>query len=252
MNAQPSIPAVLLRQRGYTLIEILVALLIAVFLLGGLFTILQNTRRTSTQQTALAQLQDEQRMAMSLLNDVIQNAGYFDTNTYATPQNAWSAAVAVGPTGTSLAAGQAITGKHTAGAPGDVIAVRYATAGGDGIINCNGGTSLTAATYINTFMVVSGQLECAPDGIAANAIPLVANVSNLQVWYGVSTTAATNNVDTYFTADQMTATTWPNVSSVRVTVTFNYIQAGSTATTAVSLTRVIALQGRVGVIPSNL
>ena len=69
------------RQRGYTLLEILVALFIGVFLLAGLFTILQNTRRTSSNQTGLAQLQDQQRMAMSILTDVIQNAGYFDAAT---------------------------------------------------------------------------------------------------------------------------------------------------------------------------
>jgi type IV pilus assembly protein PilW len=257
MSAQPRNRPAPSRQRGYTLIEILVALLIAIFLLAGLFTILQNTRRSSSNQTGLTQLQDEQRMAMSLLNDVIQNAGYFDTNTYSTPQTAWNAAVAVGATGTSLAAGQAVTGSHATAAPGDVIAVRYATAGGDGIINCNGGVSATAQNYINTFMVVSNQLECATNGVAANAIPLVSGVHNLQVWYGVSTSAATNNVDTYFTADQMSASNWQNVTSVRVTLTFLnplYGQAGYTASTSqyVYFTRVIALQGRTGVIPTNL
>jgi len=257
MNAQPSNRRVPSRQRGYTLIEILIALLIAIFLLAGLFTILQNTRRSSSNQTGLTQLQDEQRMAMSLLNDVIQSAGYFDTNTYATAQTAWNAPVAVGATSTSLAAGQPLTGSHATAAPGDVIAVRYATAGGDGIINCNGAVSATAATYINTFMIVSNQLECATDGVAAHAIPLVSGVANLQVWYGVSTAATTNNVDTYFTADQMSAANWQNVTSVRVTLTFLnplYGQAGYTATTSqyVYFTRVIALQGRTGVIPANL
>ena len=56
------------RQRGFTLVEVLVALLIGLFLLAGLFVILQNTRRTSTSQTGLSQLQDEQRMAMSMFS----------------------------------------------------------------------------------------------------------------------------------------------------------------------------------------
>jgi len=74
------------RQRGYTLIEMLVALLIGLFLLGGLFTLEYGTRRTSSNQTALAQLQDNQRFAMSLLNDVIQAAGYFPNPTPYTAQ----------------------------------------------------------------------------------------------------------------------------------------------------------------------
>jgi hypothetical protein len=55
----------------------------------------------------------------------------------------------------------------------------------------------------------------------------------------------------------MSAANWQNVTSVRVTLTFVnplYQQAGYTATTSqyVYFTRVIALQGRTGVIPANL
>jgi len=252
------------RQRGYTLMEILVALFISLFLLVGLFTILQNTRRSSSQQTGLALLQDQERMAMSLLNDVIQNAGYFDTNTYQTAQLAWPAAVAVAPTGTTLAAGQALTGSHTTASPGDVIAVRYATNGTDGVINCNGGTSTTAANYVNTFFVASTtsggvttyNLECSIDGVATDAIPLVQGVENIQVWYGVSTTAGTNNVDTYFTANQMSSSNWSNVTSVRVTLTFvNPLYAAAQSAQQpqyVYFTRVIPVQARTGVIGAAL
>jgi type IV pilus assembly protein PilW len=251
------------RQHGYTLIEILVALLIAIFLLAGLFTILQNTRRTSSNQTGLALLQDEQRMAMSMLNDVIQSAGYFDTNTYQTAQLAWSAATAVTATGTTLAAGQALTGSHAAASPGDVIAVRYASAGGDGVINCNGATSTIAANWVNTFFIASTttagvttyQLECSIDGLTTDAVPLVQDVYNLQVWYGVSTTASTNNVDTYMTANQLSAANWPNVTSVRVTLTFVnpvWKTAPAGQPQFVYFTRVIPIQGRTGVIPTNL
>ena len=116
MSRQPSMrcPA---RQRGYTMIEILVALFIALFLLAGLFTILQGTRRTSSNQTGLTKLQDEQRMAMSMLTDVIQNAGYFDANKYSTAQDAFPAVASVSANGgTALAKGQALSG--TAWVPG--------------------------------------------------------------------------------------------------------------------------------------
>ncbi len=250
------------RQRGYTLVEILVALFIGIFLLVGLFTILQNTRRTSSNQTALTQLQDEQRMAMSLLTDVIQNAGYFDPNTI-TSAVALPALAATGlATASALTASQGLSGSDAAA--GDMILVRYATNGTgsaapDGIENCNGGTNATALTYINTFYISSNSLYCSTDGTNTTGIPLVAGVENMQIYYGVSTTAATNNVDTYMTATQVQGSTlgWAAVTSVRVTLTFLnplWGQAGysATANQYVYFTRVIPIQGRTGVIATAL
>ncbi len=64
-------------QGGYTLVELMIAVLIALFLLGGLVTLVMGTRRTSTTQSQLSQLQDSQRIAMMLMANVIQQAGYF-------------------------------------------------------------------------------------------------------------------------------------------------------------------------------
>src|SRR5208337_3206266 len=57
----------------------------------------------------------------------------------------------------NFVAGQSIfgTGAGTAAAPGDSISIRYNTAGNDGIINCIGGTSATAVTFVNTFSIVT-------------------------------------------------------------------------------------------------
>jgi type IV pilus assembly protein PilW len=252
------------RQRGYTMIEITVALFIGLFLLAGLFAILQNTRRTSTNQTGLTQLQDEQRMAMSLLNDVIQNAGYFDANTYQTALTAWPAAVAVAESGTSLAAGQALTGTHTSSSAADVLVARYSTTGTDGAINCIGATATAATNWTNTFYITSATtsgvttytLNCTPDGTTASGVPLVVDVKNLQAWYGISTQTGVSNVDTYKTANQMTAADWSNVTSVRVTLTFvNHMYSAAQSTQSpqyVYFTRVIALQGRTGVVATAL
>ena len=65
------------QQQGFTLIEILIALLIGVFLLAALLTIVQANRRVYGDQSQLAQLQDNERMAMTLMTDVIEMAGYF-------------------------------------------------------------------------------------------------------------------------------------------------------------------------------
>jgi type IV pilus assembly protein PilW len=251
MSRQPFTRCPAQHQRGYTMIEILVALFIALFLLAGLFTILQATRRTSSNQTGLTKLQDEQRMAMSILNDVIQNAGYFDTNTYSSAQAALPAVASVSLTGTAMTAGQALSGTHTATTAPDKLVVRYSSTGSDGVINCSGGTTTGAIT--NVFFISSGTsiLQCSPDGTLANAVPLVDDVANLQVWYGVSTQAGTNNVDSYITANNMTSSNWSNVTSLRVTLTFlNPMYAAPQSAQQpqyVYFTRVVAVQGRTGV-----
>jgi hypothetical protein len=102
-------------------------------------------------------------------------------------------------------------------------------------------------------------LYCSIDGTNTTGIPLVAGVENMQIYYGVSTTAATNNVDTYMTATQVQGSTlgWAAVTSVRVTLTFLnplWGQAGysATANQYVYFTRVIPIQGRTGVIATAL
>jgi type IV pilus assembly protein PilW len=236
------------RQRGYTLVEILIALVIALFLVGGLLTMEQTTRQSSANQTGLSQLQDEQRVAMTLLNDVLQTAGYFPDPTTNTASTEFPAiAVAAGG---ALAQGQAIVGTHTNAATPDTITVQYSTSGTDGIINCTGGTSAVPTTFINSFTVAGGQLLCSPNN-GGTTYALVNGVTNMQVWYGVATLNPTtsNAVDTYYTASQMGAANWPNVTSVKVVLTFTNPMAGQAGQPAtVTITRVIGLMNRVGVI----
>jgi type IV pilus assembly protein PilW len=238
------------RQRGFSLIEIMVALLIALFLLGGLGSMVGTTRRTSTNQNSLAQLQDQQRLAMSMLNDVIQTAGYFDTSVYWDAPSAFSTTTTAGTM--TLAIGQYITGTHTSVSAPDTLAVRYTTTGSDGVMSCNGTTNASVTTYVNYFFVntatTPNQLQCSLDGKTGDAITLVNNVVNFQVWYGVSTVATNNNVDTYMTADQVTAAgQWNGVASARVTLTIDNPLWGQPGQSQYStITRLIALQNRTG------
>ena len=63
--------------RGFTFVEIMIAMALGLFLIGGLLTLVQAMRRTSTNQSGLSQLQDNERMAMQLVTDVVQSTGYF-------------------------------------------------------------------------------------------------------------------------------------------------------------------------------
>ena len=96
------------RARGFTLVELMVTVAIALFLIGGLLTIIQNVRNRYTDQQALAQLQDQQRFAMGVITDIVQQAGYFPDPVTDTPDTALQA---VGP----YQSGQAFFGTHLAG-----------------------------------------------------------------------------------------------------------------------------------------
>lgn len=233
-------------QRGFTLVELMVTVAIALFLLYGLVTIVDHVRRTSLDQQSLAQLQDQQRFAMTVLTDVIQAAGYFPDPTLWTPTTSLPATAPFGQ-------GQPFAGTHSAAAPGDTVGVRYRTAQGDGVINCTGGTNTAfnpTHLYTNSFSVsAQGQLQCSLDGAAP--VALVSGVTNLTIYYGVKRNFAVTdyNVDTYLTADQMLNTDWDNISSVRVILTFTnplYKGPGAGQAPTIAFDRVVEVMARAG------
>jgi type IV pilus assembly protein PilW len=75
------------RQRGLSLIELMVALTIGSLLIVGAVTVYSNSRSTFAVNEAVARLQDEARFALTLLEPDIELAGYFGfTNTPETLQ----------------------------------------------------------------------------------------------------------------------------------------------------------------------
>ena len=212
-------------QNGFTMVELLVALAIGLFLLGGLGVLVQDNKRTFSSQNQLAQLQDSERLAMTMMTDVIQAAGYFPNPTLNTATSALGAFGLMVP-------GQAMIGTSNAAPPGDTLTVRYATTSGDGILNCSGLSNTTGSVvpvaYTNVFSVVNGQLVCTMNGTvyplvgAVNTLPNAVSVTNLTVLYGVNTTGSGNNVDSYMTAAQVTlAGDWNSVISVQVLLSFS-------------------------------
>jgi type IV pilus assembly protein PilW len=239
-------------QRGFSLVELMVTVAIALFLLYGLVTIVQNVRQTSRAQQSLAELQDEQRFAMTVLTDVIQAGGYFPDPT------AWTLTSSL-PIAAPFGQGQSFSGTHSAAAPGDTIAVRYRTAINDGVINCTGGSNTAfnpTQLYTNSFSVSpAGQLQCSlgvgAPAVFAAPVPLVSGVTNLTIYFGVKRNFAVTdyNVDTYLTANQMNAADWDNISSVRVILTFTnplYKGPGLGQPLTITFDRVVEVMGRAG------
>ncbi|HUL65849.1 MAG TPA: PilW family protein [Burkholderiaceae bacterium] len=231
----------LVHQAGMGLIELLIAMVIGMIVVGGILSVLYSTRATSLAQTGLAQLQDDQRLALMMLTNTVQVGGYFpnaltSTATTELPANA-----------TFVNAGQSVAGSTGAGAPGDTLIVRYEAGTADGTLDCNGRNNTSGANLmmVNTFSVdASGNLVCSVNGAPVQT--LAGNVQNFQVLYGVDTNS-NGSVDRYIAAGSMTTTNWKRVSSVRVTLTFQNPLAGQPgqAATLTPITQTIALLSRI-------
>jgi type IV pilus assembly protein PilW len=247
---------------------------IALFLLGGLVTIVQNVRTANMNQTRLAQLQDEQRFAMTVIADAVQAGGYFADPT--TQSNSVLPAQAnPAPTAAYLPA-SVFAGFHTAGAADaaalDTIATRFQTAvsfpGGpvQGPILCDGTDtsqkpadtwsiqfSLQAIAGVSTLMCTVSSLNGTAAASGGAPVPLVSNVLAMAIYYGVKRDFTTTdyNVDTYVTWDKMSqlngADDYANVSAVRIVLTFAnplFPQAGQQPT--ITMERVVEVMNRAG------
>jgi type IV pilus assembly protein PilW len=253
---------------GFTLVELMIAIVIGLFLVGGLLTLTSAMKRTSGVQSDLSQLHDTERLSLSLMADVIQSAGFFTfpsppgSTTIAStfPAGTWN--------GTTWVAAQIISGTDggTASAQTDTVSVRYTSAGSDGILNCIGATVAAATSWVAKYQLDgNGNLQCALTTVSATPVTtttnLVSGVQYMQILYGVQTNtgSGTFSADTYLTATQVTAGTyWPNVISVQVTLWFvnplnctTSCQAGQQTApnqpATISMSRTIALMSRVGV-----
>jgi type IV pilus assembly protein PilW len=257
------------RQQGFTMVELMVALLIGLFLLGGLGILVFDNKRAFVGQGSLAALQDGERMASTIMTDVIQTSGY-----YPNPQQftAINQLVAVTPPSVPVAmsAGQAITGVPGAVAlGGDTITLRYATNNHDGILLCSGNDNETGtqAYYANTFSVVTNaagvpQLVCdlSTNGAAPVRYYLVNNVQSISILYGVNSASVANNVDSYMTTAVVTANSlWSSVVSVQLTINFlnpllaangnNVVGQGTYKTAAgpIPFVRTVAIMNKAGI-----
>jgi type IV pilus assembly protein PilW len=244
--------------RGFTLVELMIALLIGLFLAGGLVTLVQAMKRTSVSQSGLSQLQDNERMAMSLISNAIQSAGYYpnplvnNSSTFFVAQTS-PATTATGAV--ALAAGQSMVGSvnNMNLALGDQITLRYATAGADNVLNCAGATSATQKTWAQTFVIDANQnLACSMyDGVNAVVIPLVNGITKIKIYYGVQTNTSSlyNSADTYLTAAVMSTAYWNAVRSVKIVLTFKNPLAGQPGqvSTTIDFSRIVTVMNATGV-----
>jgi len=166
-------------QTGMTLIEIMIALLIGAFLLGGILQIFINSKQTNRMQEGLSRLQENGRFALDFLAKDIRMAGYRGCNrltpiTGASNDSAnflfdFNTAIQGFESTSSSAWTPAINAAITSPLGGsDVITIRQANEQGNLVTaHTNGSTTLTLA---NT------------TGLAANDVVLISDCSGAEAF----------------------------------------------------------------------
>lgn len=202
-------------QRGATLIELMISLVIGLAIVAGLGQIFMSGRSSSSLQERLGALQENGRYALYFLQRDIRNAGL--------PYMDGTFSAFVPPTG--AAPNNSVDGGGNAP---DRIAITYraraAVAGGDCLGNNVALNALVTTTYSIDVDAATGvsRLMCSAQGVAAQ--PLVDGIENLQVLYGVDLdtdvlAAGYGYADMYVPAGAVTATQWQRqIVSVRVSV----------------------------------
>jgi type IV pilus assembly protein PilW len=205
------------KQQGVGLVELMVAMVLSLFLLAGLFTIFFSTRQSYDTQQELSRLQDNQRLAATMLAQTVRQAGYFPNPATFLPEEALPS------NATFATAGQMVLGgSATSNWPG-ALTIRFIgpAAGGD-MLNCLGQTAngLTVNTYrVDT---ANNELECDPHtGGVVHFQPFVNDVESMQVLFGVDTDA-NGSADRYMDAATVAANNaWANVKSVSIRLVFD-------------------------------
>ena len=213
------------RQFGFSIIELMVALTIALFIVGAVLLMYLNMKSTFTTQDSLAQLQDSERLSLTMLTTTIQSAGYFVNPLTSTAITALPAATVTRQDGTSsvFSAAQPVVGSGDGsgtGANSDSIAVRFQTSPTDGLMNCQGATNTTSGPVVsyNSFAVnAKNEFTCTVG--TGNEVVLGSNVFQMKVLYGVDTNGD-GDMDTYMPASGMTSALWASVYTAQISLTF--------------------------------
>lgn len=211
-------------EAGFSLVELMIAVTIGLFITAALGAVFINSKSAFNSQDQLAQLQDGERLAMTLLTSTVQLAGYYPTPNQTTKLAQLPLGTAVPGSAATFSASAGVVGASN-GATGDLLATRYSVVASDSQTSCLGDApaGATPVAYINVFSVsAGGDLQCQTSGGANDGalVSLVSGVASMTVMYGIDPTG-TGNPTQYATAAGVTAANaWAGVKTAQITINF--------------------------------
>lgn len=235
----PSKLSPLSSQRGLSIVELLVALVISMLLLTGVIQVFFSSKQTYASNEAASRLQENGRFALEFIAQSARHAGYVEAANSATaapsPIAAPSAAncstprvcSSQGAGNASDTIGFALQPRIIEGARRDCLGNTLSgiTANTDLIINhyeiipgANGAPSALGCRSWN-FTKGTGEWVAGPGASA-----LIDGIDALQIQYGISTTGDRTHANQYVSADRVTAlNSWNDVVAIRIAVLANSV-----------------------------
>ncbi len=219
------------KQSGLSLIELLIAMIIGLFLLAGITTTYISSKKSSIERDQYSLLVDNGRIALEVMSNTLQHTGYTSSNGTPLEDKFIAAAADV----KSVACGvpsvintgifpNNVTNDSNSG---DSVGVIF-LGDSDVFTDCSGGTlpatcqlgpglSINASKIYSAFYLDAADetLKCA--GSRDNAAQLIAEgIENMQILYGVDANDD-NLVDRYVNANDV-GTLWNNVINIQIAV----------------------------------
>lgn len=186
-------------QSGLTLIELMIAMAIGLFLMAVVSMLFVNAKQTYRTQDNLARIQETGRFAMDILGRGIRDAGYTNIS-FAPPASKYSPPSATSFSGAAIAGNDGTT---------DAITVSF-----DSPTDCLN-VAAPANRAVNAFSInASSQLVCLGNGGGA-AQAILDDIEDLQVFYGEDINGD-GNADRYIAAGGSLVAA--NVTAVRLCV----------------------------------
>jgi type IV pilus assembly protein PilW len=190
-------------QQGLTLIEILIALLLGAFLIGGVLEIFVNSRETNRMQEALSRLQENARFAMEFIGRDLRMAGYsFCPRVYTSGVDPLANFIA----GVDGAVDDPLDAS-TQDAP-DSISMIW--------IGGNSCPQTLATDTVNVAYAIVNNPATGVRDLQRNGAPLIEGVENMQILYGYDTGATQRSTPAFYGA--WVAANRQQVVSVRVSL----------------------------------
>jgi type IV pilus assembly protein PilW len=194
------------KSAGFSLVELMVALVLSLLILGGVIAVYMNNSDTARFQTGVMRTMENGRFAIDVLSRTLRMAGYDDPDVGGSVGAVFVSGT-TGSTGTSFTQSDLNTGA-------DTVSVTYE--GGTEIRDCQGGATSSSSTVTNQYAVstdASGVSHLVCNTANDNGQPLAEGVEDMQILYGLD--VGGNGVpDRYVDADNVGD--WSQVVSIQV------------------------------------
>jgi len=218
----------ILHQRGFSLIELMISMVIGLVVVGAVFAAYLGTSTSSSSSRAVAQMTEDASLAMNVLRSQIAMAGFsaptgidgsgkFTKNYTGMAVNGCSSEFADTTVG--------IDALTCSGAGSDSIAVEFEADARNSVVSSSGapldclgnGITIAGSYYLSysRFYINGGKLYCRGSG-SNTADALIDNIDSMVIQYGVANAATPNQVSYYSRASGMNASEFNLAISARV------------------------------------